>query len=132
MYPLPAAPLDTATRLSAWPYAPSPQPVQRTWKVQALLQRNPQHGYSLPRLDEGILSEPKTTTYEARSHGKQLGSLGRNSGACLFQLRIIMPARRFPPPWSLEELNDACFVVTDSAGQNLFRGMSPAGAPQPS
>ena len=30
-----------------------------------------------------------------------------------------MPARRFPPPWSIEELNDACFVVTDSAGQKL-------------
>jgi hypothetical protein len=29
-----------------------------------------------------------------------------------------MPARRFPPPWSVEEL-DACFVVTDSAGQKL-------------
>jgi hypothetical protein len=28
-------------------------------------------------------------------------------------------ARRFPPPWSLEELNDACFVITDSAGQKL-------------
>jgi hypothetical protein len=25
----------------------------------------------------------------------------------------------FPPPWSIEELNDACFVVTDSAGQKL-------------
>jgi hypothetical protein len=30
-----------------------------------------------------------------------------------------MTARRFPPPWSVEEYNDACFVVTDSAGQNL-------------
>jgi hypothetical protein len=31
-----------------------------------------------------------------------------------------MPAtRRFPPPWSIEELNDACFVVIDSAGQKL-------------
>jgi len=30
-----------------------------------------------------------------------------------------MAARRFPPPWSVEELNDACFVVTDSAGQKL-------------
>jgi hypothetical protein len=29
-----------------------------------------------------------------------------------------MPARRFPPPWSVEEL-DACFVVTDSAGQKF-------------
>jgi hypothetical protein len=30
-----------------------------------------------------------------------------------------MPARRFPPPWSVDELNDACFVVIDSAGQKL-------------
>jgi hypothetical protein len=29
-----------------------------------------------------------------------------------------MPSRRFPPPWTVEEL-DACFVVTDNAGQNL-------------
>jgi hypothetical protein len=29
-----------------------------------------------------------------------------------------MPVRRFPPPWTVEEL-DACFVVTDSAGQKL-------------
>ncbi len=26
--------------------------------------------------------------------------------------------RRFPPPWSVEEL-DACFVVKDHAGQKL-------------
>jgi len=26
--------------------------------------------------------------------------------------------RRFPPPWTVEEL-DACFVVKDSSGQNL-------------
>jgi hypothetical protein len=30
-----------------------------------------------------------------------------------------MPSlRRFPPPWSVEEL-DACFVAKDSAGQKL-------------
>ena len=29
------------------------------------------------------------------------------------------PPRRFPPPWSVEEYNDACFIVTDSAGQKL-------------
>ena len=28
------------------------------------------------------------------------------------------PARGFPPPWSVDEL-EACFVVTDSAGQKL-------------
>jgi len=24
-----------------------------------------------------------------------------------------MPARRFPPPWAIEEHNDACFIVKD-------------------
>ena len=28
-------------------------------------------------------------------------------------------SRRFPPPWSIEEYNDACFVVIDSAWQKL-------------
>lgn len=30
--------------------------------------------------------------------------------------REIMTERRFPPPWTLIEL-EACFVVCDSAGQ---------------
>jgi hypothetical protein len=30
----------------------------------------------------------------------------------------IFAARRFPPPWSVEQL-EACFVVKDSAGQKL-------------
>jgi hypothetical protein len=30
-----------------------------------------------------------------------------------------MPERRFPPPWSVEELNDACIIVKDNAGQKL-------------
>jgi hypothetical protein len=30
-----------------------------------------------------------------------------------------MPARRFPPPWSIDEANDACFIVRDSTGQAL-------------
>jgi hypothetical protein len=31
---------------------------------------------------------------------------------------VANPARRFPPPWSVEEL-DACFIVTDAGGQKL-------------
>jgi hypothetical protein len=27
------------------------------------------------------------------------------------------PARRFPPPWIVEEHNDACFIVRDATGQ---------------
>ena len=31
-----------------------------------------------------------------------------------------MPSpRRFPPPWIIEEHNDACFIVHDSSGQAL-------------
>ena len=31
-----------------------------------------------------------------------------------------MPSpRRFPPPWSIEELNNACFIVRDHDGQRL-------------
>ena len=30
----------------------------------------------------------------------------------------LIPARRFPPPWSVEE-QPACFVVRDSNGQQL-------------
>jgi hypothetical protein len=26
------------------------------------------------------------------------------------------PTRRFPPPWTLEENNDACFIVKDATG----------------
>jgi len=29
-----------------------------------------------------------------------------------------MPERRFPPPWTVEDLG-ACFVVKDSTGQKL-------------
>jgi hypothetical protein len=29
-----------------------------------------------------------------------------------------MPPRRFPPPWSVEEL-DACYVVRDHSGRQL-------------
>jgi hypothetical protein len=31
---------------------------------------------------------------------------------------LLMDARRFPPPWSVEEL-EACFVVSDANGQKL-------------
>jgi hypothetical protein len=27
--------------------------------------------------------------------------------------------RRFPPPWTLDEANDACFIVRDATGQAI-------------
>jgi hypothetical protein len=35
-----------------------------------------------------------------------------------FYLGRVMASRRFPPPWSVQEL-DAYFFVTDSGGQKL-------------
>jgi hypothetical protein len=29
------------------------------------------------------------------------------------------PRRRFPPPWTIKEHNDACFIVYDNGGQAL-------------
>jgi len=31
----------------------------------------------------------------------------------------IPATRRFPPPWSVEEYNDACFIVRGNDGQQL-------------
>jgi hypothetical protein len=38
--------------------------------------------------------------------------------AGLFLFSNLMPARRFPPPWSVEEL-DACYVVRDRGDRAL-------------
>jgi hypothetical protein len=32
---------------------------------------------------------------------------------------MMIAPRRFRPPWSIEELNDACYVVRDSNGQQI-------------
>jgi hypothetical protein len=44
---------------------------------------------------------------------------GAGGSRCRFLAgRMRMPARRFPPPWSIDEL-EAAFVVKDNAGQKL-------------
>jgi hypothetical protein len=30
-------------------------------------------------------------------------------------------ARRFPPPWAVEETNSACFILKDRGGQGVLR-----------
>ncbi len=32
---------------------------------------------------------------------------------------IITAMRRFPPPWTIDEANNACFIVRDATGQAL-------------
>jgi hypothetical protein len=31
----------------------------------------------------------------------------------------VVPPRRFPPPWTIEDVNNACFIVRDKNGQQL-------------
>jgi hypothetical protein len=38
------------------------------------------------------------------------------------RLRTLVTARRFPPEWTIEEHNDACFLVKDATGQALVYG----------
>jgi endo-1,4-beta-D-glucanase Y len=33
--------------------------------------------------------------------------------------RYMPSPRRFPPPWTIEEHNNACFIVKDATGQAL-------------
>ena len=32
---------------------------------------------------------------------------------------MLKPGRRFPPPWTVEDHNDACFIVKDHDGHAL-------------
>jgi len=34
-------------------------------------------------------------------------------------LTNVTSTRRFPPPWTIKENNDACFIVRDATGQAL-------------
>ena len=43
----------------------------------------------------------------------------RPHAVCAIFGYIGMPERRFPPPWSVEEHNQACFIVRDKSGQSL-------------
>ena len=47
----------------------------------------------------------------------------------------VPSARRFPPPWTIDEANDACFIVRDNTGRRSaisISRMSPAGDQRPS
>ena len=34
-------------------------------------------------------------------------------------MSLRMTPRRFPPPWTIDEHNNACFIVKDATGQAL-------------
>ena len=58
--------------------------------------------------------EPGGASSEARG-GRRLGRQAVETRPA-----VLMPgSRHFPPPWSIAEYNDACFIVRDQNGQAL-------------
>ena len=55
---------------------------------------------------------------------------GKNGAPPLANPASGMAARRFPPPWTIDEMNNVCFIVRDKNGQQLgyfyFEEESPA------
>ncbi len=47
----------------------------------------------------------------------------------LIQFRVMPAARRFPPLWTIEEANNACFIVRDSTGHAQRPSCSPRTRP---
>jgi hypothetical protein len=72
-----------------------------------------------PRLPSNFAKLPKRCIGRRRPRADS----GVAAGAFCGYHRPHMPqppaARRFPPPWTLEENNNACFIVRDSTGQAL-------------
>jgi hypothetical protein len=53
-------------------------------------------------------------------HSFSLSSSRQLSSARYAELSLSSGmSRRFPPPWSVEEYNDTCFIVRDHNGQQL-------------
>ena len=47
---------------------------------------------------------------------------------------LMQGSRRFPPPWTTEDKNDACFIVRDHNGQALaytYYEVEPGRGPPP-
>jgi endo-1,4-beta-D-glucanase Y len=50
---------------------------------------------------------------------ERLAECGHVDDASEFLEIAAMTARRFPPPWTIDEANDACFIVKDHNGHAL-------------
>ena len=67
--------------------------------------------------------EPRERRASSWSHPLSVKQLYKRYPRSAHLTRTAMPsARRFPPPWTVDELNDACYVVRDAtgAGARLF------------
>ena len=86
----------------------------------------PARAYACLRSDHGVPLRCWSDTQRSRvrtgkrprgAYGGQ-GKAARFSVADGFAASLQMTTRRFPPPWTVEEL-DACFILRDHGGQQL-------------
>jgi hypothetical protein len=53
------------------------------------------------------------------SNDARMCRAGVTAGVLCRDHHSMPAARRFPPPWTVEEMNSACFIVRDKNGQAL-------------
>ena len=97
----------------------SKKPKQPAWEVYRLkgspaaFLRPPQRGR---RLRSSVSCMPRTRRAQSRWQSRNTTSDRPISGGYL-PGRASFAARRFPPPWTVEE-TDACFIVKDQTGHS--------------
>jgi hypothetical protein len=84
---------------------------QKRWEWVVYLNTGEDVGFAGTEGDEEKATATATAKAEIDAYLGKLESPRADEPA-------IMPARRFPPPWTVEE-QDACFVVVDHSGQKL-------------
>jgi hypothetical protein len=62
-------------------------------------------------MDQGVITHLASRSAEARTRVE--------ADYAAASLAPMPAARRFPPPWIVEEHKDACFIVKDATGQAL-------------
>jgi hypothetical protein len=97
--------------------APGPRgPPSYTWKGRVLGRMRREALLFVPHPPPEIPCVKSPDLHSKPQQRKAYPTQGRSQDE--FLKTNSMPARRFPPPWSVEEL-DACFVVRDHDGQQL-------------
>ncbi len=60
------------------------------------------------------------TAFDVSRKAQELGVVWQKGGGPRCKVRVSgITSRRFPPPWIVEEHNNACFIVKNATGQAL-------------
>jgi hypothetical protein len=62
---------------------------------------------------------PKRSVSFDSNSGSNSDTVRSPAGASRYHRSMSSPTRRFASPWSIEEHNDACFIVSDANSQKI-------------